>query len=137
MFDGARWWARREVKADKLPPPDFVALEHDDETGKTVGWEPVEASSFARWHGEAAGIDGWEWTPGTYELAGPKVNGNPESLGKHMLIKHEQAEELDAAPRTFAELAAWLHAHDYEGIVWHREDGKMAKIKKRDFPKPP
>ena len=28
-------------------------VEHDDETGKTVGWEPVEQSSFAKYHAEA------------------------------------------------------------------------------------
>ena len=35
----------------------------------------------------------------------------------------------------FAGLAEWLHAHPYEVIVWHHPDGRMAKIKKRDFPK--
>jgi hypothetical protein len=31
-------------------------------------------------------------------------------------------------------VAAYLHARPYEGIVWHHPDGRMAKLKKRDFP---
>jgi hypothetical protein len=54
----------------------------DDETARTVGWEPVEQSGFAKWHAEAIReIDrpeGDRWPPGTYELIGPKISGNPE-----------------------------------------------------------
>jgi hypothetical protein len=54
-----------------------------------------------------------------------------------VLIRHGAAQRLDDAPRDFAGLAEWLHAHRYEGIVWHHPDGeRMAKIKKRDFRKP-
>lgn len=143
MFDGERWWARREVKEGKTAPDGYVEIEHDHETGKTVGWEPVEQSGFAKLHAQAvteterdALADGAGWLPGTYELCGPKVNGNPEDYGTHRLIGHSAAERLDDAPRDFAGLSAWLHAHPYEGIVWHGPDGRMAKIKKRDF-RPP
>lgn len=72
MYDGERWWARREVKPGKVEPDGFVALSTDENTGKTVGWEPVEQSAFAKWHAQA--IDGIaEQEPGTYELVGPKV----------------------------------------------------------------
>jgi hypothetical protein len=37
-----------EVKAGKPPPPGFTEVEHDPETGKTVGWEPAEQSGFAK-----------------------------------------------------------------------------------------
>jgi hypothetical protein len=142
MFDGSEWWARREVKAGRSAPANFVALESDEETGKTVGWEPIGQSAFARWHAEALDESDDEtpitgpWPAGTYELIGPKVNGDPERYGHHALILHGYAETLDDAPRDFSGLAAWLHAHPYEGIVWHHEDGRMAKIKKRDF-RPP
>jgi hypothetical protein len=136
MFDG-HWWARREVKKGKPVPAGFAELEHDDETGKTVGWEPIEQSPFAKFHAEAvAGSDEehWPqpWPRGTYELIGPKINSNPEHAEGHQLIAHDAAEVLDP-PRDFDGLAAWLHAHPYEGIVWHHPDGRMAKIKKRDF----
>jgi hypothetical protein len=135
--DGA-WWARREVKPGKTPPPAFVALEIDDETGKTAGWEPVGQSGFARWHAEALAAgqgspDKEAWAVGTYELLGPKINGNPEHFAVHVLLFHLSAQQIDA-PRDFDGLAGWLHAHSYEGIVWHHPDGRMVKIKKRDFP---
>ena len=133
MFDGTAWWSRREVKAGKPAPAGFVPIGTDDETGKTVGWEPLAQSSFARWHAEAAGGRA-NWDQGTYELIGPKVNGNPEDAPSHMLIQHDDAQILNA-PRDFDALAAWLHDDHapYEGIVWHHEDGRMAKIKTRDF----
>jgi hypothetical protein len=147
MFDGERWWARREVKAGKLPPYGFASLGIDTETGKAIGWEPVEQSSFAEWHAEAV-LAKWEYdnsvrpiepgrgerVTGTYELIGPKINGNPEHVSAHALASHDFADVLDDAPRDFDGLAAWLHAHPYEGVVWHHPDGRMAKIKKRDFP---
>ena len=137
MWDGERWWARREVRKDKLPPPGFREVEHDDETGKTVGWEPLEQSSFARWHAEAVCKSGdQDWPHGTYELLGPKVNGNPEGFGTHVLLLHDAADEMAGVPRDFDGLAAYLRAQPHEGIVWHHPDGRMAKLKKRDFPKP-
>lgn len=136
MFDGERWWARREVKAGKSEPSGFVALATDDETGKTIGWEPVEQSSFARWHEDALSGLTCKWTPGTYELVGPKVNGNPEQFDHHTLVFHEHAPVMVDVPTEFDGLAAWLHAHPYEGVVWHHPDGRMAKIKRRDFRRP-
>ena len=120
-------------------PPGFVEIERDEETGAVVGWEPAAQSSFAKWLAEAdtylapgqRPLDGH-----TYELVGPKVNGNPEGYKTHLLIEHAQADVLADAPRDFAGLTTWLHAHRYEGIVWHHPDGRMAKIKKRDFRAP-
>jgi hypothetical protein len=137
MFDGDRWWARREVKAGRSAPAGFVELQHDEESGKTVGWEPAGQSSFAKLYAQAVAEtepDAEGWQPGTYELCGPKVNGNPEGYPTHRLIRHADADKLDEPPRDFDGLAVWLHAHPYEGIVWHHTDGRMAKIKKRDFP---
>lgn len=141
MFDGEKWWARREVKEGKTAPAGFVQVEHDEETGKTVGWEPAEQSPFAkllaatrREQEEALSRPLRRWIPGTYELVGPKVNGNPERYTGHILLLHADADVLDDAPRDYDSLAAWLHAHPFEGIVWHHEDGRMAKLKRRDFP---
>lgn len=143
MYDGDRWWARREVRAGKAAPAGFTELDHDADTGKTVGWEPVSQSGFARLHAQAvAGMErdalpaSIRWLPGTYELCGPKVNGNPEGYGTHQLVRHAAAEQLGEPPRDFDGLAAWLHTQAFEGIVWHHPDGRMAKIKKRDF-RPP
>jgi hypothetical protein len=131
-----RWWARREVKPGKPAPAGYIAVAHDEVTGKTMGWEPIEQSAFARFHAEALQHEeahGIKHSPGTYELVGPKVNGNPEREILHRLVMHWSAETFDA-PRDHDGLREWLLAHpQYEGIVWHHPDGRMAKLKRRDF----
>ncbi|PKV82796.1 hypothetical protein [Streptomyces sp. TLI_146] len=142
MYDGTAWWARREVKPGKTPPPDFQAISTDDITGRTVGWEPVQQSGFAKFHAEAlankAQFAAEAFKPGTYELIGPKINGNPEGEPRHWLIAHAEADVISLPGRTFGELRATVlqladvdHA---EGLVFHHPDGRMAKIKARDFP---
>jgi hypothetical protein len=130
-YDGAQWWTRREVKAGKTPPNGFVQEQHDEVTSKTVGWEPAGQSAFARYVVEAVEREN-RTAPGTYELCGPKVNGNPEGFPHHVLVSHG-AVAFDA-PRDFDGLHAWLSNYHYEGIVWHHPDGRMVKIKRRDFP---
>uniref|UniRef100_A0AAU2VGM1 Uncharacterized protein n=1 Tax=Streptomyces sp. NBC_00003 TaxID=2903608 RepID=A0AAU2VGM1_9ACTN len=149
MFDGTDWWARREVKPGKIPPPGYVALSTDEVTGRTVGWEPIKQSSFATFHAEAVAnvqvptVPARPFAPGTYELIGPKINGNPEGRKSHRLILHAEADvvslpgrDFDTVRQTVLQLAEIDHA---EGIVFHRNPGdpntEMAKIKARDFPK--
>ena len=137
MFDGDRWWARREVKPGKPTPPGFLVAQVDETTGKTVGWEPAEQSAFHKYLVEA--IRRWEDSlrhagmAGTYELVGPKINGNPEGLSGHWLARHgDEHFKVDAL--TFEGIRDAVLASEYEGIVWHHPDGRMAKIKRRDFP---
>lgn len=132
MFDGEQWWARREVKSGKQTPPNYQPLSTDPHTGKTTGWEPIGQSAFAKQHAEA--IAGKTFTSGTYELVGPKINGNPEQSDGHQLIAHAEALIIGDAPRTYAELAGYDFAA-MEGLVFHHPDGRMAKIKARDFPR--
>lgn len=141
MLDAeGQWWARREVKPGKTPPPNYVAVETDEVTGKTVGWEPIGQSAFVKYHVEALGqsmLPG----PGTYELVGPKINRNPDGFEGHIVIPHGWAPFSDRiaaekAPRGYDELREWLTARDWEGLVWHHPDGRMAKLKCRDFPRP-
>jgi Family of unknown function (DUF5565) len=136
LDEHGRWWARREVKPGKTPPPDFVAVETDEVTAKTVGWEPVGQSAFVRYHAQALdarGVPQPSWHVGTYELCGPKVNGNPEGFGVHCLIRHDDAEVMPDV-RDFDSIAEVLAGRVVEGIVWHHPDGRMAKIKRKDFP---
>jgi len=140
-FDGDRWWARREVKPGKADPAGFELVEQDAQTGKRMGWEPVEQSAFARFHAEAlVNVAEPDWRPGTYELIGPKVNGNPERAEEHVLVAHEDAEQVLLQLKDFDSIAEQLHMmraeYGMEGIVWHHPDGRMAKLKARDFPKP-
>ncbi len=128
---GGRLWKRRELKKGKTPPPDFELADCDETTGKTVGWVPVGNGNADRWHLEAFG-DG-NLPDGTYELCGPKVQGNPERFETHVLVPHSEATQYDNVLRTFEGLRGFLETMDIEGIVFHHPDGRMAKIKKRDF----
>jgi len=135
--DGA-WWARREVKPGKTPPPNYIAVETDSATGKTVGWEPIAQSAFAKYHAEAVENCGPpKGYTGTFELIGPKVNGNPERCDMHLLVEHAYAVHVDVPELTFPGIRkavlALAEADGCEGIVWHHEDGRMVKIKARDF----
>lgn len=134
LDDDGRWWARREVKPGKTPPLNFVQVNFDEVTGKAMGWEPVEQSSFAK---AFRAVDEVPTTPGTYELCGPKVQGNPERFAKHVLVEHATAEEFrpeepnEYSPRSMV----WFVGNTcgWEGLVWHHPDGRMAKLKARDL----
>jgi hypothetical protein len=145
LDENGQWWARREVKRDKVPPPNYMPVERDEMTQKIVGWEPIEQSPFAKFHAEAlepltefGTLIGQGLNPGTYELVGPKINGNPERAEHHRLESHANAELLDGFERTYdslrEHLTTWIKDEGIEGIVWHHPDGRMAKLKVRDFP---
>lgn len=130
--DGA-WWARREVKDGKTPPPGFMSMGHDHITLKNIGWEPIAQSPFAKFHAEAISA-GDELAPGTYELCGTKIQGNPEHFSGHVLISHATAQQIIVEPRTFEGIKAKLQELDVEGFVFKHEDGRrQAKIKGKDF----
>jgi len=141
LDEDGKWWARREVKPGKAAPENYVIDNVDEVTGKTQGWEPIEQSSFLKFHEE-----GWTHTrpvwPGTYELIGPKINGNPEKVYRHMLIAHANAEtfrfpsnEIGIIKWYICRLGTpgWEGISAWEGIVWHHPDGRMAKLKGKDL----
>lgn len=141
-------YKRRELRPGDATPAGFESLGWDENTGKAVGWVPVsDGGPEDQWHREAFG-DWWQAAEGTYELLGPKVQGNKEGIDglswaghhcdldgnliRHVLQPHADADRY-AAPRDFEGLRAWLADHMMEGLVWHHPDGRMAKIKRRDF----
>ncbi len=130
------WFARREVKVGKDLPEGFITLVVDPTTNKTVGWEPIESSPFYKYFLQAIGDNGDHYLVGTHELCGPKINGNPEGFDQHVLIDHGAAEIIDIPDRSYDSLHTRLTQPDwtYEGIVFHHPDGRMAKIKRKDFP---
>lgn len=140
MFDGTDWWARREVKPGKLVPPGFVQVHLDQITGKVTGWLPAAQSDYREYFEQARAtleshID--VIATGTYELVGPKVNNNPEKTVGHHLLAHADAEVIPDLARTYGALRGYVvgafEACGWEGIVFHHPDGRMAKLKARDF----
>lgn len=131
--DGALY-RRYEVRKGGKAPENFEpASDVDPNTGKQQGWVPVNDGPEDRWHRE-----GFAWlalagiTDGTYELVGPKVQGNPGGYSEHRLLRHGDV-CIDGVPRDYAGLKEWLTDVSIEGVVWHHPDGRMVKIKARDF----
>lgn len=72
---------------------------------------------------------------GTYELIGEKVQGNPEKIEGHHLVKHGSV-ILKLNSYHFEDLKNYLSnpLNDIEGIVFHhKRDGRMCKLRKSDF----
>lgn len=145
LIRDGKLYKRYEVKAGKTPPPFFEAADEIDvETGKQQGWVPVGNGPEDQYHREAfedlkAHVDETGLIDATYELVGPKVQGNPEKFEKHVLLDHSRNTELldgggVTAPRDFDGLRKFFEGYpDIEGIVWHHPDGRMVKIKAKDF----
>lgn len=122
--------ARYDAKRGKAPPPGSVPCdpEPDPVTGHWPHWQPVGDEPHFRWHREA-----WSQTmlaDGTYELCGPKINGNPERLEAHVFFAH--GSELIGVPRTFDGIRSRLLFMEHEGIVF-RDGERFAKIRRDDF----
>lgn len=144
MIRDGKLYKRYEVKPGGKPPLDFEpANDTDPETGKQQGWVPVGDGPDDRWHLEAFAkgyclancydlSDQGQLIDGTYELCGPKINGNPDQFLGHFLVAHGM-DVVEGCPRDFEGLRSYLRTHCMEGIVFHHPDGRMAKIKKRDF----
>lgn len=133
MWRDGRLWKRHEIKGGRSAPAGFIAAQDADPvTGDTPGWVPVGDGPEDARHREGLAFMGGDLRDGTYELCGPKVQGNPERLATHALIEHG-SEPLPDAPRTFDALREYLIERDIEGIVWHHPDGRMVKIKGKDF----
>lgn len=132
MVRDGKLYKRRELKKGETPPADFEIADVDQETGKTVGWVPVGDGPEDARHREA--LEMWaSLENGTYELVGPKVQGNPENYQFHELVAHRNLQLNEDVPRTFDGLREWLTGRDIEGLVFHHPDGRMGKIKLRDF----
>lgn len=131
MVRDGKLYKRYDAKKGKTPPSNFEpAQDYDEVTGHMPGWVPVGDGPEDRWHREAFG-DGSSYE-GTCELIGPKVQGNPEQAINHILVPHGNF-VLPGAPRNYEGLRLYFQNNDIEGIVWHHPDGRMVKIKAKDF----
>lgn len=135
MRDG-KLYKRYELKKGRIAPANFEpAQEPDSFTGEVPGWLPVTDAPEDKWHRIALSNLGKPLDNGTYELIGPKVQGNKYNLASHIFRLHGDITLTEVPnPVTFEAIKVWLEKHpQYEGIVWHHPDGRMVKIKRRDF----
>lgn len=125
-------YKRYDVKKGKTVPHDAIACQEPDPiTGHWPHWVrcdrrlPEDKYFFEAFDRRDT------WIDGTYELCGPKVQGNPEKFKAHELLWHG---DFHLNPeRSWDGIRDYLTKHDIEGIVFHHSDGRMCKIRKADF----
>jgi len=149
-FDGTACMIKNGVLYKRLTvkngdkPPFNAILCQDTYIGQLPCWVLVTDSKEDQWHREA--FDKLEVSSYnkkhhkdlmfTYELVGPKINGNKLKLRSHDLFPHGHNVLLHV-PRDFKGLQEWLSLNMWlEGIVFYNDKDnkrKMVKIKRRDF----
>lgn len=121
----------------RLPPEGFVPCEPapDPVTFHWPGWVPISDTDPAdKWHRQALeALPAKDRVEGqTYELVGPALSKNPYELTAHALWAHG-SQVADLPDRTFEGIQSFLAANNIEGLVFHHPDGRMAKIRRKDF----
>ena len=126
---GGFLYRRHRVKEGKAVPPGWIHWDDDPAQQSGHGWVPVGDGSADQYHREVdiSGLD-----DGTYELCGPSIQKNPEGFENYALVRHGKL-TLVSCPRTFKGLQGFLNGRGIEGVVWHHPDGRMVKIKAKDF----
>lgn len=131
---GGELYKRFDLKKGRTLPPNAIPCqEPDSKSGHHPHWIKCERDDNSnKWHFVA--FDNLEnKEEGTYELCGKKVQGNPEKIEGHKLIKHG-CEVLGITDFSFDGLKSFLKVTDIEGIVFHdSESDRMCKIRKSDF----
>lgn len=135
---------RRTIRPGKKTPPDFLQV--DFFQGSKIGWVPVDQDGDKPFW-EGLEYNGTVVQDCTYELVGPKVQGNPYGLDHHELIPHGDHELVDYykyrdGGHPYYYVLEYLKSHRHmgclrgwplEGIVWKGRHGRKAKIKVKDF----
>lgn len=118
----------------KLPVGAIPCQEAADEfTGHFPHWVKCDPSNPAdKWHIQAF-VKRVNVEDGTYELVGEHFQSNIDGVVQSgdVLVRHG-ATVLDVE-RTFEGIKNYLRDNEIEGIVFHRENGEMCKIKRSDF----
>jgi hypothetical protein len=128
-------YKRYDAKNGKTPPEGFIPCQEPDlKTGHWPGWLLCDNKKSEDKYFIKGLLNRYDLTDGTYELCGPKINGNPEKLESHRLIKHGILPQYDF-PTDYDEIfLRFSMIPIMEGIVWHDFiNERMAKIKLSDF----
>jgi hypothetical protein len=134
-----RLYARYDAKKGKAPPAGAIPCTEapDPVTGHWPHWVLADGPQH-KWIREAHALASGMVVPkppdGTYEACGENIQGNPQGLVGHLLIPHTTpTDALDPWGRTFSGIRAFLGSVPWEGIVFHHPDGRMCKIRRKDF----
>jgi len=94
-------------------------------------WIPVSKDNPQdKFHVDAFSRGNFE--DGTYELLGPKINGNAYELTENKLVKHG-SEVVDVPDRSYDGMFNFLVGLHGEGVVFHHPDGRMVKCRRKDY----
>lgn len=147
LFNKHDFYKRRMVRVGDAVPEGWIAWYEMEGMGDThpmvkspkiPGWVPVTKEDPMH---QAAFLDLPEGPPyGTYELLGPKIQGNPYEglIDKPTLVLHGMhtadlplcgLRDLEA----YEAVETFLRNFWAEGVVFYHTDGRMAKVKRRDF----
>ena len=140
--EGGQLFKRQKPKDAEYDEASYVPCRRDDPADRWA-WQAFELASAERtevFERELNGMVEYPLPPedGIYELVGPKVQGGVEGYAQHTLIRVVPIDVYrlliaGPVPRTFDNIRAYLERTVMEGIVFHHPDGRMAKIKRRDF----
>ena len=139
-YDGKKWYKRYDAKQGKKPPEGSIACQEEPDpiTTHWPHWAPVKDCPEDRWINEAIQDfhDHWAHTGisciGSYEAIGPKIQGNPYNLTRHVLKKHGEL-VLEDFPLDYEDMKEYFRIHHLEGVVFWFEGKPVAKIKSSDF----
>ena len=121
-IEGGLFYRRQKPLTEDYDEASYVPCRRDDPNDRYL-WEA---------------FDGLEEKVGAiYEAVGPKIQGNKEGHRKHILISVSPPDPRlwfqIPPPRSFLGLREFLETFHLEGLVFHHSDGRMCKIKRRDF----
>jgi hypothetical protein len=134
------------VRVEKRRNPSKLQKQQGIIDGWYVDADPHGADD--KWIYEAVrGTDTASWPDGEHscEALGPRIQGNPLNLDTHRCVPFNlQIPVYQEVPRTYQGLRELLAHLDSrfapgelaEGIVFHHPDGRRAKIKRKDYPRP-
>lgn len=143
VIDGILYKRFNLKKGRTLPPGAIPCQEPDAITGHHPHWvpcyrdNPADRYHWQAWDRKMATFSFFSYLSiedGTYELCGPKINGNHERLPYHWLVKHgDYVIRFDSSKRSYEIIKQCLLTNNIEGFVFHHPDGRMCKIRQKDF----
>lgn len=137
MIKEGKLFARYDAKRGKTPPEGAIPCQDPDPTtGHWPHWVEITAENPTYKHhwGAFQRIKMVVIEDGTYELCGPHFQANPHNLDRDIFIPHTgQSLIVEVPDRSFEGIKKILEALDSEGLVFHAEDGRMAKIRRDHF----
>lgn len=135
---GGELYKRYTVRPRKKQPEGFIIEDSDPNTGKLFGWVKVDDGPSDKFHRMAFESQS-PLEDGTYELCGPKIQGNPEGLDDYTLIRHGSVlvfVDAGPMPTTFDQLKEYFEndaPKEMEGIVFWKDGKPVGKVKRKDF----